>query len=151
MFGLVTFSHVVIAFLHYRPFYPSVCLNAVRIAGILLLYIKEQGAAGSAGPRGDWPGRARVRHHFGGGRLVSAWPKSKEDVCRASPCSPSLPTSLTLTHISRLSWTPTDSHGTAHLPALGTSSPRVTKFLNALKSTTLLPANEKSKLALPSR
>lgn len=100
------------------PCFPSVCLDTGGIAGILLLYIKEQGAAGSAGPRGDWPGRARVRHHSRDGRLVSAWPKSKEDVCRASPCSPSLPTSLTLTHISRLSWTPTNSQDTAHLSPL---------------------------------
>lgn len=88
-----------------------VCLphDARRVAGPPPPCVGQQGAAGSAGPRGEWPGRARVRHNSGGGRLVSAWPKSKEDVCRASPCSPSLPTSLTLTRAPGLCWRGTNN------------------------------------------
>lgn len=106
--AVLTFPRLLASLVHHRSI---VCLPPFRYLeshGAAAACVREQGAAGSAGPSGDWPGRARVRHHSGGGRLVSAWPKSKEDVCRASPCSPSLPTSLTLTHTSGLSWTCTN-------------------------------------------
>lgn len=128
------------------PLCVRVLSDARRVAGLPLPRVREQGAAGSAGPRGYWPGRARVRHHSGGGRLVSAWPKSKEDVCRASPCSPS----PYLSH----------SHLRAELgsQALSASPPPLCLWL-AVASLKIIytcikinsSANEKSKLVLPSR